>query len=370
MLLLTQNGRRFSHGARLACCGKSLQACGSRISFVRFCALDRQISVIRQKPRTRCAHREWNLPDSAVTPQAYYSRRREFLRVFGLGLAASALLPPGLRAEPSGLNDSLNPSYKLDGVKLTPEDLITSYNNFYEWGLSKDQPKELANRGWKTRPWSVEIGGLCANARKLDVDELLQLVGPIERRNYRHRCVEAWSMVIPWEGFALTNLVEFAQPKPDAKYVKFTSFFDPTNCPGQRSNDFPWPYTEGLAIDEARNELAFIAVGLYGKPLRNQNGAPLRLVVPWKYGFKSAKSLAKIEFVAEQPRTLWNQLAPNEYGFYANVNPNVDHPRWSQKSERMIGAGFFSGKQPTLMFNGYEKQVAHLYVSMDLRKNF
>ena len=370
MLLLTQNGRRFSHGARLACCGKSLQACGSRISFVRFCALDRQISVIRQKPRTRCAHREWNLPDSAVTPQAYYSRRREFLRVFGLGLAASALLPPGLRAEPSGLNDSLNPSYKLDGVKLTPEDLITSYNNFYEWGLSKDQPKELANRGWKTRPWSVEIGGLCANARKLDVDELLQLVGPIERRNYRHRCVEAWSMVIPWEGFALTNLVEFAQPKPDAKYVKFTSFFDPTNCPGQRSNDFPWPYTEGLAIDEARNELAFIAVGLYGKPLRNQNGAPLRLVVPWKYGFKSAKSLAKIEFVAEQPRTLWNQLASNEYGFYANVNPNVDHPRWSQKSERMIGAGFFSGKQPTLMFNGYEKQVAHLYVSMDLRKNF
>jgi len=370
VLLLTQNGRRFSHGARLACCGKSLQACGSRISFVRFCALDRQISVIRQKPRTRCAHREWNLPDSAVTPQAYYSRRREFLRVFGLGLAASALLPPGLRAEPSGLNDSLNPSYKLDGVKLTPEDLITSYNNFYEWGLSKDQPKELANRGWKTRPWSVEIGGLCANARKLDVDELLQLVGPIERRNYRHRCVEAWSMVIPWEGFALTNLVEFAQPKPDAKYVKFTSFFDPTNCPGQRSNDFPWPYTEGLAIDEARNELAFIAVGLYGKPLRNQNGAPLRLVVPWKYGFKSAKSLAKIDFVAEQPRTLWNQLASNEYGFYANVNPSVDHPRWSQKSERVIGAGFLSGKQPTLMFNGYEKQVAHLYAGMDLRKNF
>ena len=324
----------------------------------------------RQKARTKCAHREWNLPDSAVTQEAYYLRRREFLRVFGLGLAASALLPSELRAEPSGLNDSLNPSYKLDGVKLTPENLIASYNNFYEWGLSKDQPEKLANRGWKTRPWSVEIGGLCANARKLDVDELLQLVGPIERRNYRHRCVEAWSMVIPWEGFALTNLVEFAQPKPDAKYVKFTSFFDPTNCPGQRSNDFPWPYTEGLTIDEARNELAFIAVGLYRKPLRNQNGAPLRLVVPWKYGFKSAKSLAKIDFVAEQPRTLWNQLASNEYGFYANVNPNVDHPRWSQKSERMIGAGFFSGKQPTLMFNGYEKQVAHLYVSMDLRKNF
>ena len=270
------------------------------------------------------------------------------------------MLPPGLRADP-GLNDSLNPSYKLDGVKLTPEDLVTSYNNFYEWGLAKDQPKELANRGWKTRPWSVEIGGLCSNPRKIDVDELVQLLGPIERRNYRHRCVEAWSMVIPWDGFPLAKLVDLAQPKPEAKYVRFTSFFDPANCPGQRSNDFAWPYSEGLTIAEARNELAFIAVGLYGKPLRNQNGAPLRLVVPWKYGFKSAKSLAKIEFVAEQPRTLWNQLAPNEYGFYANVNPNVDHPRWSQKSERVIGAGFFSGKQPTLMFNGYEKQVAHLY---------
>jgi sulfoxide reductase catalytic subunit YedY len=177
-------------------------------------------------------------------------------------------------------------------------------------------------------------------------------------------------MVIPWDGFPLAKLIDIAQPKPEGKYVKFTSFFDPVNCPGQRSNDFPWPYTEGLTIEEARNELAFIAVGIYGKPLRNQNGAPLRLVVPWKYGFKSAKSLAKIEFVADQPRTLWNQLAPNEYGFYANVNPNVDHPRWSQKSERVIGAGFFSGKQPTLIFNGYEKQVGHLYASMDLRKNF
>ena len=312
---------------------------------------------------------EWDLPDSAVTPEAYYLRRREFLRVFGLGLAASAVLPPGLRADP-GLNDSINPLYKLDGVKLTPEDLVTSYNNFYEWGLSKDQPKDLANRGWKTRSWPVEIGGSCANPRKIDVDELIQLLGPIERRIYRHRCVEAWSMVIPWDGFPLAKLVDLAQPKPEAKYIRFTSFFDPTNCPGQRSNDFVWPYTEGLTIAEARNELAFIAVGLYGKPLRNQNGAPLRLVVPWKYGFKSAKSLAKIEFVAEQPRTLWNQLAPNEYGFYANVNPNVDHPRWSQKSERVIGAGFFSGKQPTLMFNGYEKQVEHLYAGLDLRRNF
>jgi sulfoxide reductase catalytic subunit YedY len=323
-----------------------------------------------KRARPDYAQRAWDLPDAAVTSEGCYLRRREFLRVFGLGLAASTLLPRGIFAEPAPLNDLLNPSYKLDGVKLTPEDLVTSYNNFYEWGLAKDQPKELANRGWKTRPWSIEIGGLCANPRKIDVDELIQVLSPIERRNYRHRCVEAWSMVIPWDGFSLAKLVDLAHPKPEAKYVKFTSFFDPANCPAQRSNDFPWPYTEGLTLPEAMNELAFIAVGLYGKPLRNQNGAPLRLVVPWKYGFKSAKSLAKIEFVTEQPKTLWNQLAPNEYGFYANVNPNADHPRWSQRSERVIGAGFFSGKQPTLMFNGYEKQVAHLYAGMDLRKNF
>jgi len=324
----------------------------------------------RDLPRMNCAHRSWDLPDSAVTPEAYYLRRREFLRLFGLGLAASAVLPSTSRSASAGFPDSLNPNYKLDGVKLTQEDLVTSYNNFYEWGLAKDQPKELANRGWKTRPWSVEIGGLCANPRKIDVDELIQLLGPVERRNYRHRCVEAWSMVIPWDGFPLAKLVDFAQPKPEARFVKFTSFFDPANCPGQRSREFPWPYTEGLTLQEAMNKLAFIAVGLYGKPLRNQNGAPLRLVVPWKYGFKSAKSLAKIEFVPEQPMTLWNELAPNEYGFYANVNPTVDHPRWSQKAERVIGAGFLSGKQPTLMFNGYEKQVAHLYAGMDLRKNF
>jgi sulfoxide reductase catalytic subunit YedY len=320
--------------------------------------------------QANCIHRSRHLPDSAVTPEAYYLRRREFLRVFGLGLAASALLPARIRAESDAFKDSVNPSYKLDGIKLTPEDLVTSYNNFYEWGLAKDQPKELANRGWKTRPWSIEISGLCANSRKIEIDELIRLLGPLETRNYRHRCVEAWSMVIPWDGFPLAKLIDFAQPKPEAKYVKFTSFFDPTNCPAHRGKDFPWPYTEGLTSQEAMNELAFIAVGLYGKRLRNQNGAPVRLVVPWKYGFKSAKSLAKIEFVAEQPKTLWNELAPHEYGFYANVNPNVDHPRWSQKTERVIGAGFFSGKQPTLMFNGYEKQVARLYAGMDLRKNF
>jgi len=320
--------------------------------------------------KNRSETRAWELPDSAILPESQYLRRREFLRLFGYGLAASAVLPVRMRATSAGFPDSLNPSFKLEGVRLTPEDSITSYNNFYEWGVAKDQPKELANRGWKTRPWSVQIGGLCANPRQIDVDELIHLLGPAERRNYRHRCVEAWSMVIPWDGFPLAKLIDLAQPKPEAKYVKFTSFFDPGNCPGQRSNEFPWPYTEGLTIAEARNELAFLVIGLYGKPLRNQNGAPIRLVVPWKYGFKSAKSLVKIEFVPEQPKTLWNEMAPNEYGFYANVNPHVDHPRWSQASERVIGAGFLSGKQPTLMFNGYEKQVAHLYAGMDLRKNF
>ena len=316
------------------------------------------------------AVRAWELPDSAVLPETQYLRRREFLRLVGLGLAGTAVLPVTMRAASAGFPDSLNPSFKLDGVKLTPEDSITSYNNFYEWGFEKDQPKELSNKGWKTEPWTLEVGGLCANPRKIDINDLIKLVGGIERRNYRHRCVEAWSMVIPWDGFPLTRLVDLAQPKPDARYVKFTSFFDPANCPAQRGKDLPWPYTEGLTIAEARNELVFLAVGLYGKPLRNQNGGPIRLVVPWKYGFKSAKSLVKIEFVSDQPKTTWSELAPNEYGFYANVNPNVDHPRWSQATERVIGGGFFSGKQPTLMFNGYEKQVARLYAGMDLRKNF
>src|SRR6266853_1370070 len=189
-------------------------------ALVRFCASDRHITVEREKPRTNCAHRSWDLADSLVAPEPYYIRRREFLRVFGLGLAASAFFPPAIRAEPTAVNDSLNAAFKLGGVKLTPEDLVTSYNNFYEWGLAKDEPKDQANRGWKRRPWSVEIGGLCAGPRKIDIDELIQLFGPIERRNYRHRCVEAWSMVIPRYGFPLSTLVDLAQPKPESKYVK------------------------------------------------------------------------------------------------------------------------------------------------------
>jgi sulfoxide reductase catalytic subunit YedY len=255
-------------------------------------------------------------------------------------------------------------------VKLTPYDLVTSYNNFYEWGLSKEEPKELANKGWKTEPWTIEIGGLCNKPGKYDVSDLIKIMGGIEQRNYRHRCVEAWSMVVPWDGFPLAKLLALAEPKAEAKYLQFTTFFDPAVCAGQRSNSFPWPYREGLTLAEANHEIAFLATGIYGKPLLNQNGAPIRLVVPWKYGFKGAKSLARIDFVSDQPKTLWNQVAPDEYGFYANVNPEVDHPRWSQKTERVIGGGFFSGKQPTLKFNGYEKEVAALYTGIDLRKNF
>ena len=314
--------------------------------------------------------RSWELPDSAVTPEADYLRRREFLRVFGLALAATAILPPAVRAATAGFPDSLNPAFKLDGVKLTPYDLVTSYNNFYEWGLAKEEPKELANKGWKTEPWTIEIGGLCTKPGKYDVNDLVKIMGGIEQRNYRHRCVEAWSMVVPWDGFPLARLVALAEPKSEAKFVQFTTFFDPAVCPGQRSKSFPWPYTEGLTLAEANHELAFFATGIYGKPLLNQNGAPIRLIVPWKYGFKGAKSLARIDFVSDQPKTLWNQMAPSEYGFYANVNPEVDHPRWSQKTERVIGGGFFSGKQATLKFNGYEKEVAALYTGLDLRKNF
>ena len=314
--------------------------------------------------------RSWNLPDSAVTPEAEYLQRRAFLRVFGLGLAGTALFPAATRAATAGFPDGLNAAFKLPGVKLTSSDLIGSYNNFYEWGLSKEQPKELANQGWKTAPWTLEIGGLCGAPTKLDVNDLIKAVGGIEQRNYRHRCVEAWSMVVPWDGFPLSKLIAFAQPKPEAKYVRFTSFLDPKVCAGQRSTDFAWPYTEGLTMAEANHELTFLATGIYGKPLPNQNGAPIRLVVPWKYGFKGAKSLVKIEFVTEQPKTLWSEMAPNEYGFYANVNPDVDHPRWSQKSERVIGGGFFSARQPTLKFNGYEKEVGSLYSGLDLRKNF
>jgi len=235
---------------------------------------------------------------------------------------------------------------------------IKNYTNFYEFSTYKSSP----GKKFKTEPWLVEIGGLVNNPMKLDLDQIGDLFEE-EERIYRMRCVEAWSMVIPWNGFPLHKILDMVEPKPDAKYVRFETILDPEQMPGQKSSYFPWPYIEGLRMDEAAHDLAFIATGIYGEPLLPQNGAPIRLVVPWKYGFKSIKSIVRIDFVAEMPVSLWMASGPNEYGFFANVNPSVNHPRWSQASERRIGT---DDRVPTLLFNGYDEEVAHLYKGMDL----
>jgi methionine sulfoxide reductase catalytic subunit len=312
----------------------------------------------------------WALPDSAVTPESHYCGRRRFLKQIGLGAVAAAFAPGELFAARTGLPAKLNPAYRLEGLTLTKENAILGYNNFIEFSFQKEAPRIEANRGWKTDPWTLEIDGLIAKPLKFEVNGLVRKLGGLEQRNYRHRCVEAWSMVIPWDGFPLRKLIELARPLPAARFVKFTSFLDTDAAPNQNSSQVPWPYTEGLTLEEAMNELSFLATGIYGKPIANQNGAPIRLVVPWKYGFKGIKSITRIEFTDMQPRTLWNQVAPQEYGFYANVNPAVDHPRWSQARERVIGGGLFEGKKATLLFNGYEKEVTALYRGLDLRKNF
>jgi sulfoxide reductase catalytic subunit YedY len=246
---------------------------------------------------------------------------------------------------------------------------ITTYNNFYEFGTDKADPAANAHT-LRPRPWTIAVEGTAGGDRTIDIDELLGWF-PLEERIYRMRCVEAWSMVIPWLGFPLADLVKRLDPAPGAQYVEFRTLMDPQQMPGVRSRVLDWPYVEGLRLDEAMHPLALIAVGLYGKPLPNQNGAPLRLVVPWKYGFKGCKSIVSIRFLDKKPRTTWNLAAPDEYGFFANVNPKVDHPRWSQATERRIGEGdLFAKKRPTLMFNGYEAQVASLYTGMDLQKWF
>ncbi len=319
---------------------------------------------------------DWELPESAATPERDYDLRprRDFLKTIGLGmagLASGALAPRPAFATTAGFPTKVNPDFRDAALKPTPYELITSYNNFYEFGSEKADPKPNANKGWKTEPWTVTITGLVRNPVKIDANDLVGKMGGAEQRVYRLRCVEAWSMVIPWDGFPLSKLITFADPKPEAKFVTFTTLLDPKSMPGQRRDSLDWPYVEGLRLDEANHELAFMATGIYGKPIPNQNGAPLRLVVPWKYGFKCGKSIVKIDFVARQPRNTWQIMAANEYGFYANVNPTVDHPRWSQASERVIGGGGLLGsRQKTLMFNGYEKQVAGLYKGMDLRKFF
>ena len=316
---------------------------------------------------------DWELPESAVTAESLYQLRprRDFLRTLGIGLAGAALSSRHLLGATGGFPSLENPAYPASALKPTPYEFITSYNNFYEFGTDKADPKMYANRGWKSEPWTLELAGLVRAPAKFDVNDLIKQLGGIEQRVYRHRCVEAWSMVVPWDGFPLAKLVALADPKPEAKFLKFTTLLDRVSMPGQKENIIEWPYVEGLRLDEANHELAFIATGIYGKPIPNQNGAPLRLVVPWKYGFKGIKSIVKIEFTAKAPRNTWNLMAPDEYGFYANVNPNVDHPRWSQASERVIGGKGFAGRrQRTLMFNGYEAQVAGLYKGLDLAKYY
>jgi sulfoxide reductase catalytic subunit YedY len=308
-----------------------------------------------------------------VTDKNLYMNRRKFM-LGAVGAGAAALAGGKLyRAfSPSEIvqaNTKLNPAKKTDyagGESETPYKDVTSYNNFYEFGTDKYSPSSEAPKYLHPRPWTVAVEGLVKKPKTYDIDGLLKLY-PLEERIYRHRCVEGWSMVIPWLGFPLGNFLRQIEPASQAKYVEFTTLYDPKQMPGQNSSVLDWPYVEGLRLDEALHPLTLLTFGLYGEVLPNQNGAPIRLVVPWKYGFKSIKSVVKIRLVNSQPATAWNKAAPSEYGFYSNVNPEVDHPRWSQARERRIGEFF---KRKTLMFNGYGDQVAGLYSGMDLRKNF
>jgi sulfoxide reductase catalytic subunit YedY len=310
---------------------------------------------------------------SDITPEAVYRSRREFLAgLAGAGLAAGL---PGAAAQEVLTVGLVEPAlrFKRNERFSTREKMnsfaeITGYNNFYEFGTDKEDPAEHAH-SLRPRPWTVVVDGECEKPGRLLLDDVLK-PHALEERIYRLRCVEAWSMVIPWIGFSLGDLVKRFQPTSKAKFVEFTTLLDPKQMPGQRYGVLDWPYVEGLRIDEAMNPLAILGVGLYGKRLPNQNGAPLRLVVPWKYGFKSIKSIVRIRFTERMPKTSWALSAPDEYGFYANVNPEVDHPRWSQKSERRIGSSSFLARQATLPFNGYAEQVAGLYRGMDLKRNF
>lgn len=306
-----------------------------------------------------------------VTPEHLFRQRRQIIKALGIGSAAALLPNISLASTQKALDFHKANETQL---MLTPENKVTGYNNFYEFGTEKSAPAKFA-QDLKLEPWHVEIGGEVENPFTLNYAELFSTF-PLSEKIYRFRCVEAWSMVIPWVGFELARLVERAKPTTKAKYVVFHTLYDPKQMPGQKNRLFgggiEYPYVEALRLDEALNPLSLLAVGLYGKSLPPQNGAPIRLVVPWKYGFKSIKSIVKITFSETRPTTTWESLAPHEYGFYANVNPEVDHPRWSQASERVIGnGGLLSVKrQPTLMFNGYEKEVAHLYKDLDLRVNF
>jgi len=306
-----------------------------------------------------------DLRPSEITDEKLYYNRREWL-----SMASAAMAGAVVGAVAGETVEAASPQAKPKGAydtdeKPTPYKDITTYNNFYEFGTGKEDPSELAG-SFKPKPWSVAVEGFVKKPAQYNLEDLLKPY-KLEERIYRHRCVEAWSMVIPWLGFPLADLVKRVEPTSKAKFVEFITVLRPEEMPGQRRGYLNFPYVEGLRLDEAMNPLAFLAVGLYGKDLPNQDGAPFRLVVPWKYGFKSGKSIVKIRFVEEQPTTTWMLASPNEYGFYSNVNPEVDHPRWSQKSERRIGEFF---KRKTLMFNGYADQVASMYTGMDLRKFF
>ena len=301
-----------------------------------------------------------DIPSSEITPERDYLNRRSFLKMAG-GVGAIAA---GSTLAPGWLHGALATEYPQED-KLNTWDQITSYNNYYEFGTEKSDPKANA-QDFRTQPWSIEVAGLCRKPGHYQYEDLFKPANRVDRV-YRLRCVEAWSMVIPWNGYVLADVLKRFEPDPGAKYVKFTTLYDPQQMPGQRRPVLQWPYVEGLRMDEAMHPLTLLVTGLYGKALPNQDGAPVRLVVPWKYGFKGIKAIVKIEFVEQQPMTAWMLAAPDEYGFYANVNPHVDHPRWTQSVERRIGE---FRRRPTLMFNGYGDQVASMYTGMDLRKYF
>jgi sulfoxide reductase catalytic subunit YedY len=313
---------------------------------------------------------------SEITPRTLYEGRRAWLGALAGGAALAAwpgraahagTAPPGKLPRLSGAASAVAGASTMD--KLTAYADVTSYNNFYEFGTDKSDPARHAH-ALKTRPWTVVIEGEVGKPGTWDIDALLRL-SPMEERIYRLRCVEGWSMVIPWVGYSLSELIRRVEPTGNARFVQFISLADRAQMPGLRSPVLEWPYTEALRLDEAMHPLTLLAFGLYGEVLPNQNGAPLRTVVPWKYGFKSAKSIVRIRFVEKQPKTSWEQAAPQEYGFYSNVNPKVDHPRWSQASERRIGEdGLFEKKRKTLLFNGYEREVGQLYAGMDLKRHF
>ena len=320
---------------------------------------------------------------SEITPKDKFENRRDFLQKAGFGLLAggaclinnsplnAAITSTTTKTIQLGTHQKIAEYAKTiygNGEKLTSYDDITSYNNYYEFGTDKSEPA-INSKLFNARPWTISIEGEVKTNKTISIDEILKL-SPLEERIYRMRCVEGWSMVIPWLGLPLAKIIKWAEPNKNAKYVEFISLADKQQMPGQNMPILDWPYTEGLRLDEAMNPLTILAVGLYGEQLPNQNGAPIRLVTPWKYGFKGAKAIVKIRFVEKMPITSWMKAGPNEYGFYANVNPLVDHPRWTQSSEKRIGAGIFAGRIKTQMFNGYTEQVGQMYAGLDLRKNF